>query len=61
MRVGVSYTGSIALFFRAGGIDFVDVVKHSVPMVGKTLVAGAGELAGTMKETVINTIMSDSQ
>jgi hypothetical protein len=46
---------------RAGGINPLDVAKHTLPMVGLSLVAGAGEIRESVKDTVLKTVMPDAQ
>ena len=56
MSIGEALVGSVT---DTKGIDSLDVVKHTLPMLGASLVAEAGGAADSLKDTVLNTLTGD--
>ncbi len=56
MTIGEALVGSLT---DTNGIDAVDVAKHTLPMIGNSLVAEAGSAAGSFRDTVMKTVAEE--
>ena len=56
ISIGEALVGSLT---DTNGIDAVDVAKHTLPMIGNSLVAEAGSAAGSFRDTVMKTVAEE--